>query len=71
MNIEQTPNLQYPNLKHHFSSRDFGFVCDSSRNEYMSRPSVYAVVSEEISVANKDKIEFRSLFALKMLSPML
>lgn len=66
MNNQKEFNIQYPNSKYHFSSRDFGFVCDSSEDEYTSRPSVYAVVSDEDgNVATlKFRIGVKNIFCL-------
>lgn len=47
MNNEQKCALQYPHPQNHFSSRDFGFICDVSEAEYAGRPSVYVIVSDQ------------------------
>ena len=57
MGNEQITNVKYPNVKCHFSSRDFGFICDSAEDEYTCRPSVYVVVFDNDQ--NIATLEFR------------
>ncbi len=47
MKDKQRCALQYPHSQKHFSSRDFGFICNVSETEYTDRPSIYVMVSDQ------------------------